>query len=451
MRISTAWAQQLNVNAMNSQQSKLAKVQLQLSTGLKVSTPAEDPAAAVRVLDLERTIAKTNQYQSNISTARGRLGIEESALETSGNILNRARELTLQAKNDTLNSSDRLTIKVEIDQLIEEMVGVANTQNANGEFIFSGDLSTVPPFAIHPTTGEYVYQGGSQQRTMQISPARLVADGDLGFNVFEDINSTSPAANENGKRSIFNTLKALSEGLGNTFKATSAEITGDRFLRYGLDYSDPVLPPTTFELHATAAPMAPIAVQIDLTGKKFTGVEDLAAEVNKQLAASPVPAPGTGFFGDTILARSNGNRIEFATVATGATSSITVRNSTPASGSFLTDAGFNPLGQSNKGSDLPALPVQVFQSQLDDVLTDFNSAQDSFLQARTSVGVRLNALDDQESQNGKFILDTTATLSETQDLDYAEAISRFQLQSTALQAAQQAFGKVSGLSLFNYI
>lgn len=141
MRISTAWAQQLNVNAMANQQTKLANLQQQLGTGLKVSVPADDPGAAARILDLDKTIAKTNQYQSNIDTARGRLNIEESALTTAGGILDRAKDLTMLAMNDTQNSSTRLTIKSEVDQLIQELAGVANTQNANGEFIFSGDLS----------------------------------------------------------------------------------------------------------------------------------------------------------------------------------------------------------------------------------------------------------------------------------------------------------------------
>ncbi|MGZ4980849.1 MAG: flagellar hook-associated protein FlgL [Methylobacter sp.] len=449
MRISTTWAQQLSVDAMANQQYKLAKVQQQLSSGLKVSVPSDDPAAAIRILDLNRTIATTNQYQSNIATVRGRLNIEESALATSGNILDRAKELTIQAMNATLNSSDRLSIKTEVDQLIQEMAGVANTKNANGEFIFSGDLSTVPAFAKNAATGSYVYQGGPQQRALQIGPTRQAADGDLGFNVFENIPSSSPAADDNGKRSIFNTLKALSDGLSANFNATPGVITGTKFLRYGLDYSNP-LPPTKFDLSATVPPAVPVKVTIDLTGKKFTGVDGLVAEVNNQLAAAAVPAPGTGFFSSAIQARSNGNRIEFVSVATGANSSITINDSTPASGSFLADAGFSN-GQNKRGADLPAAPAQVFQSQLGDVLTDLNAAQDSFLQARTSVGVRLNALDDQESQNGKFVLDTQATLSQTQDLDYADAISKFQLQSTALQAAQQAFGKVKDLSLFNYL
>jgi flagellar hook-associated protein 3 FlgL len=290
----------------------------------------------------------------------------------------------------------------------------------------------VSPFAKNATTGEYVYQGGPQQRTVQISSTRQVADGDLGFNVFENIDSVSPAKDENGKRSVLNTLKALSDALGATFNATPAEITGDRFLRYGLDYTGAT---TQFGLVANGVTTAPI----DLSGQTFTGVEGIVTEINRQLAA--------GGFNTDIQARSNGNKIEFVSVATGSTSSIQINNT---SGTFLSDAGFSN-NQSKTGSDLPVLPIQVLQSQLGDVLTDLDTAQSRILETATSVGVRLNALDDQESTNEKFILDTKTTLSQVQDLDYAEAMSRFQLQSLALQSSQQAFAKIKELSLFNYL
>ncbi len=313
MRISTAWAQQLSVNAMNIQHDKLAKVQEQISSGLKAATPAEDPAAAVRVLDLQRTIDKTNQYQSNISTARGRLNFEESALDASTNILYRAQELTIQAMTPALNDEDRLAIKFEIDELTQQLASTANTKNANGEFIFSGEFSTEPAFVKDSVTGEYDYKGGTAQRSLQIGDTRQVADGDLGSKVFQKIPSVSTGTDvdADGNRSIFNTLKALSEGLADTFN-------------------------------------------IDDTGMK-------------------------------------------------------------------------------------------------EVLDDLDAALGSFIEARTGVGARLNALDNQELQNEKFVIDTQTTLSETQDLDYADAISQFHLQSTALQAAQQTFAKVNKLSLFDYL
>jgi len=423
MRISTAWAQQLSVTAMANQQSKLANLQQQLSTGVKVSVPADDPGAAARILDLDKTIDKTKQYQNNIATTRGRLNIEESALATSGGILDRARDLTIQAMNDTLNSNDRLGIKTEVDQLIQQLAGVANTQNANGEFIFSGDLSNVPAFTKNATTGNYVYQGGPEQRALQISPTRQVADGDLGVNVFENVKSSSPAADENGNRSVFNTLKALSDGLNATFKPTSGAITGDRFLRYGMDYSLPAAP-ASFTLTADGGAAVPIVLNT-----AFTDMASVVKAINLQA-------------GPTIQARSNGNRIEFASLSAGAGSSIQINNT---SGTFLTDAGFSN-GQNKTGT-----AAQALQGQLTDVLSDLDAAKNSILEARTSVGGRLNALSDQETQNEKFILDTKTTLSQTQDLDYADAYSKFQMQTTALQAAQQAFSKVKGLSLFNYL
>jgi len=427
MRISTAWSQQLSFNAMSSQQVKLAKLQQQLSSGLKISAPAENPAAAARILDLDKSITKTEQYQSNIAATRGRLNLEESVLEAANNIMYKAKDLTIQAKNDTLNSSDRLAIKYEVDQLLEELAGVANTKNANGEYIFSGDLATVPAFAKNATTGIYVYQGGPQQRALQISPTRQVADGDLGFNVFENINSSSQAADENGKRSVFNTLKALSDGLGASLNASSGAIAGDRFLRYGLDYTAST---AKFDLVANGGVTAPI----DLSGQKFTDMNSMVTEINAQLTA--------GGFSGSIQARSNGNKIEFASLATGATSSIQINNT---SGTFLTDAGFAD-GQVNAGAG-----AQTFQAQLSDVLTDLDAALGNFLDARSSVGARLNALDNQESQNKKYVIDTKSTLSETQDLDYADAISQYQLQTTALQAAQQTFTKIKELSLFKYL
>ncbi|MGZ5049733.1 MAG: flagellar hook-associated protein FlgL [Methylobacter sp.] len=428
MRISTAWAQQLNINTMSSQQAKLAKLEQQLGTGLKLTEPADNPGAAANILDLNKSIAKTTQYQSNVSTAQGRLNFEESALATAGDILARAKDLTVQAMNASLNSSDRVAIKDEIDQLLQQMVGLANTQNANGEYIFSGDLSTVPAFAKDAATGNYVYQGGQGQRSLQIGPTREVADGDIGLTVFQNVKSASPAADENGNRSIFSTLQALSDALGGTFNATPAAVTGDRLLRYGLDYSAAT---TQFDLVANGGA---VTASIDLSGKKFTDLNGLVTEINTQLTAS-------GASGD-IRAQSNGNRIEFVSVATGSAADIKINNT---SGTFLGDAGFTN-GQSKAGAN-----AQTFQAQLGDVLSDLDAGKNSILAARTNVGARLNALTDQGNQNDKFILDTKTVLSQAQDLDYADAIGKFQMQSVALQAAQQAYGKVKQLSLFNYL
>ena len=89
MRISTSWAQQTAVNSILDQQSRLNQTQMQLSTGKKVLTPADDPAAAARIIDLNQGIKQTEQYQSNINTARHRLTMEEGVLQGATDILQR--------------------------------------------------------------------------------------------------------------------------------------------------------------------------------------------------------------------------------------------------------------------------------------------------------------------------------------------------------------------------
>ncbi|RLJ16753.1 flagellar hook-associated protein 3 [bacterium endosymbiont of Escarpia laminata] len=70
---------------------------------------------------------------------------------------------------------------------------------------------------------------------------------------------------------------------------------------------------------------------------------------------------------------------------------------------------------------------------------------------RASAGTRLNAIAEQSTVNEDFLLTMKTAQSEVEDLDMAEALSRYQQQLLVLQAAQQSFVKLQGLSLFNYL
>jgi len=549
MRISTSWAQQLGVNAMNAQQVKMSKTQMQLSLGIEILKPSDDPAAAVKILSLQETIDKTSQYQDNIGMVRSRLSIEEGSLETAENIMFRAKELTVQALNSTITTQDRLAIKSEIDQLLQQMVGVANTKNANGEHIFSGDLSTTPAVAWDNEVGSYVYQGGINQRVLDIAAERKVADGDLGSNVFMNIPSVSQEGNatingtEIDQRSIFDTLEALSLALESTYEVPEAVITGDRFMRFGVDYSGGA---QVFTLTGDQGASA-----ITLPAATYTSLDDVVSAIKTTNAAALAAI--------NVDVRSNGNQIEFISTTQGQSSTIAITGAV-GPGTFLTDFGF-ASGEAGQGVNLgasivgnqaipspPPIPLppslayagtvtrfelndekgnkqeivlaadyadhlaliaaiqaqitgspidgkieidptanpiefrslstgsnasvqinqisgefldstgftsgdtgRIFSQTANDVLADIDLALDNFLKVRTTVGARMRALDDQESQNEKFVLDMETTLSGIKDLDYAEAISRFNIEQTALQAAQQAFSRVQNLSLFNFL
>jgi flagellar hook-associated protein 3 FlgL len=84
-------------------------------------------------------------------------------------------------------------------------------------------------------------------------------------------------------------------------------------------------------------------------------------------------------------------------------------------------------------------------------LDDLNLVQEHVSDARTRGGARLNSIDEQKGVNDQFVLTMQKALSGTEDLDMAEAVSRFEQELVALQAAQQTFNMVQGLSLFNYL
>ena len=115
MRISTSWAQQTAVNSMLDQQSRLQQTQMQLSTGKKLLTPSDDPAAAARSIDLNQSIKQTEQYQSNINAARQRLDLESGVLQNAIDVLHRIKELGVQGLNDTNSPSDRTIIATEME------------------------------------------------------------------------------------------------------------------------------------------------------------------------------------------------------------------------------------------------------------------------------------------------------------------------------------------------
>lgn len=147
MRISTAYPQQFNINSMFDQQAKFNETQLKISSGKKYLTPAENPTAASYALGFKQSINETQQYQDNIDMVEQRLRLEETALTSAIDTIQRLQELGLQGVSDSGNSIiARNAIADEFEQLNEHLISLANTRNANGEYIFSGTKTMQMPF-----------------------------------------------------------------------------------------------------------------------------------------------------------------------------------------------------------------------------------------------------------------------------------------------------------------
>ena len=400
MRLSSVQIFQQGISAILEQQSRLQQTEQQLATGKRLLTPSDDPVAAVQILDISEDLAQVDQYNRNGDLAEGQLALEESVLADVGNVLQRVRELVVQANNASQSPETRRSIGTEIAARLDELLALANTRDASDEFIFAGFQAQTEPFVRQGNT--FTYQGDDGQRFLQLASNTQVAVRDAGSDVF------MAARSGNG---VFD----VQAGAGNSGSAVAGtRSTAGSFVpdTYTLSFSQPT-------------PADPVTYQV---------VDSSAAVVasGNYTPGETISFAGAGIRFDGVPADSDSFQV-----------SPSVRQDLFTSIQAIVDT-LNTAGSS------PAA-VASLNNTLGQSLQNMDQALDHVLQVRADVGVRLGQVDSQRELNESFDLQLQGTLSEIQDLDYAEAISRLNLQMTALQAAQQAYVKVQGLSLFNYL
>jgi flagellar hook-associated protein 3 FlgL len=206
-RISTALFYQRATQNMLENQAALSKTQQQLSTGRRILSASDDPAGTVRALDVQRYLESNRQYQTNMLYVRQRLENQDSVLANATDMLQRAYELSVRGNNASVADSDREAIAYEVDQILAELVSLANTTDVNGEYLFGGTERRSAPF-LDAGGGVFQYRGDQLQRQIQISDDRQVADAETGFDVFMNV-----PVSAGGTQSIFDTVYAFGQGL----------------------------------------------------------------------------------------------------------------------------------------------------------------------------------------------------------------------------------------------
>ena len=399
MRISSIEQFQQGIDSILNQQAKLNQTQLQLATGKKVLKPSDDPAVATQLLNLSSLKANNLQYDRNINTALNELELQESVLASSGNVLQRVRELVVQANNGTQSEQSHKAIADEISNLADELLQLANTKSPSGEYIFSGYNSRTPAFAKSGTS--YVYQGDQGQRLLQVSEDTQLAVRDNGADVFQGMSTgdsrfllETPATNTgDGLVKMSSTIDAISDDYTMVFVQANAD--------------DPI----TYSV--TGAASGVVATGTYQSGEAIT-FNGISIEIE-----------GAPTNGDSYQVNRSVRQDVFQSVQAIA-NALLAGSETPASSSKLV----NDLGQS---------------------ISTMDQALEHLQSRRTIVGNRLQALDTRAGENADSLLRLERQTSELNDLDFAEAVSRLNLQTTALQAAQQSYIKIQGLSLFNYL
>lgn len=419
MRISTLQAFNNGVNGIQRNYSNATRTQEQISTGNRILTPADDPVASVRLLQLEQQQNVLGQYNSNLTAAKNSLTQEEVTLNSVNTVLQRVRELAVQAGNGSLAPQDRKAIAAELGERENELLSLMNTRNARGEYLFSGFQGKTPPFILEDN--KYVYKGDEGQRKLQIASSLTVPISDNGKSIFENVT--------NAGRLGINMVPA-----GSTLSVSAPLVSDETAFA-----SDPAFPANGVEIEFAADGMSYSIYQLPRTDDGAGNFTDTALPGHSNLSISN-DAKRTNslvFRGVTLHfdgAAQGGERIQL---------------SEPAPTDLRNKQGIlGTIANLRTALEEPASNTGV-RDAVAVALTNLDHGMVSVDQARGNIGARLNVIETTQTDNEDVALVNKGVQAELRELDYAEALSRLSMQTVVLEAAQQSYVKIAGLSLFN--
>ncbi|SFN17807.1 flagellar hook-associated protein FlgL [Variovorax sp. OV329] len=403
MRISTQTFYDQGQSAMGSQQLALFRIQQKVATGRNILSPSDDPVGAARALNVSQSLSEGSQYAASRTQAMGLLSREDDTLQSVATVLQNVKAQIVAAGNGTMSDADRASLATTIQSQLDQLVGMANTDDGNGQFLFAGFKSTNAPFAAQ-AGGGYQYLGDQGQRLMQVDVARQMPATDDGRSIFLSVQGgagyVTSAPSSNTGTGVFSAVGVTDATAADYGKDFSISFAGGNYTVQTKE-----TPPTTVATGAYTAgsPISFGGVQISVTG---------------------APADGDSF--DVSTARNAGTDV-FAAMEQLVTA---LRQPLEGGGDKARADLLNALSTAN---------VKI------------TNAHDNVLTVRSSVGSRMNELDQLDSDGEARKLIDKSYLSEIEDLDYYSALSEFTQRQTSLQAAQQTFVSLSGLALFKYL
>lgn len=414
-RLSTYSSFNRPVQDMLKLQAGLNKTQEQISTGKRILTPSDDPVGASRVLQLNQEIALMDQYERNITLLDARLKQEEGTLQAVETNISRIRELAVQAGNaGVLTAEDRKAIADEVRERIGEMYDLMNSQDGSGEYLFAGFSGNTQPFTESPGGG-YGYEGDEGVRYLQVSRTITLASSDSGKEVFMNIPSDKTSFTTYGNPA----------NQGNPPGVISAGITLDQEKLEEFYPHDAVI---TFENPLDVDPAEPnYTVRRKSDGRVIEGLKNIPYQAGGsiQFAGMGVKIEGKPSPGDQFVVETSNKQGVLQTFD-----------------KFLYALENYPPGTGFDG---------VYDENISTTLNNLDNTIDNISQVRARIGARLNTSESVVNQHADNKLATRDIKSKIEDIDFAEAVSRLQMESFVLQAAQQSFAQTSRLSLFDFI
>ena len=384
-------------------QASVADTQGRISSSKRIQTPSDDPNGAARLVQLQQYASVNQQYTQNRAAAKDALNTNETVLNQVTAILQQVHTLSISANNAILDDSQRTFIANELQSNLDQLMGLANTKDASGNYIFSGFQVGVQAFTQSATGVQY--HGDQGQKVLQVSSGRQMALNVSGDELFMQ--------HATGNGDFVTQAGAGNTGTGVISPGSLVNSNAYNNHQYTVSFSV-AAGVTTYQVVDNTNGNATV-----LSGQPYVNGQQISFN-NIQFAITGNPANG-----DQFTIKPSVSQDVFKTIG-----DLIATLKQPVS---------NPGNRAQQANG-----INTAQSNL-------NNALNNVLATYANVGSNLSELDSLDEAGSSFDLQYQAVRSQLEDLDLASAISKLSKEQLVLQAAQKSFVQIANSSLFDLI
>lgn len=382
----------------------LNKLQEQLSTGKRLLRPSDDPSGVANDLQLRSKVKQLDQLKKNMDDGKGFMEITDTAMMSMDTLLQRLRELSVQASSDTMSAKERLFIATEVEQLARQYIALTNTKY-KGDFVFAGTETRIMPFPL------------------EVSKAATPQDYANFDMAYYDASTSAPNTPVQIRDAFTN------DPITNIMPGTFKLIVGGTQYIEGTDYTVDYVNGTI-----SIAPGAWANLGIDVSAAPNYQVGGVAMTFE-------YIGRGENIYGEPV---NNDGEI-LREIETGIVTPINITAGEllddPASGTNILETIIG-LGESLLHNDQPNIVNSI---------TNIDLGFKTLLAAQAKNGSRINRFETTMERNESQSIETTRLHSEIEDAELAETATKFSVAETVYNAALQSAAKIIQQSLVNFL
>lgn len=434
MRISTQTIFEQGIFNLQRNQSALTRGQEQISTGRRLLSPSDDPVASARALEVGQARFANDQLISNADSADGAIALQEEALGRYTRLLQDVKTSVVGAGNGVLTGRERKDIAAELRGRYDELIGLANTTDSNGSYLFSGYQGATQPFTEN-APGVVVYNGDQGQRLIQVGPVRDLPVSFAGSDVFQRV--------KDGNGTFVTEAVSANTGTGIITKGVVKDVTAWQSVansrayevRFHVD-SSTATPVTTYDIVDTVSGVSMLTGDPAVAGPHVRTFQSGAA-ITLATQSPPDTNPVPFDYG-----------AEFSITGAPADSDTFTVNQSTAKDIFST---LHDLITALENGGTGSTDNARLTNSLNTAHNSVDNALDVSLTLTAAVGAYSQEIDTNRNAAQDLNLQFEKTIAGLEGLDYNEAISKLTFSQVSLQAAQKSFMQIQGLSLFEYL